>query len=153
MFFSFWCSLAMSNFPAHPPSYPRPCYHPQKPKPFPLFIKKKQHQHISTLSTINPINPMDLPLQQKKQSCPPLDRTKKLMARAVPCFLAILGSVKVTGCRVSTSQIVRAYNFLGKQAMLWVGHAGHFGGRWVACIFCECLKVWGHIFMKPCRKG
>ena len=116
------------------------------PKTLRILIKK-----TSTLSTINP---MDLPLQQKKQSCPPLDRTKKLMARAVPCFLAILGSVKVTGCRVSTSQIVRAFNFLGKQAMLWVGHAeGHFGGRWVAYMFVWMSKSLGSYFHGTMQKG
>ena len=48
---------------------PSTCYPSQKP--FALFIKKKQHQHISTLSTINPINPMDLPPSTKKKTIRP----------------------------------------------------------------------------------
>ena len=112
---------------------PSTCYPSQKP--FALFIKKTTSTYINIINhqPHQPHGPS--PFNQKKNSPPPLDRTKKLMARAVPCFLAILGSVRVTGCYGVNSQIVRAFNFLGKQAILWVGHAGHLCGRWVAYIF------------------
>lgn len=60
--------------PIIPPSYPPHCY-PSPKTQKPLLIKK-QHQHISTWSTINPINPMDLPRSTKKTVLHPLDRTQ-----------------------------------------------------------------------------
>ena len=153
MFFSFWCSLAMSNFPAHPPSYPRPCYHPQKPKPFPLFIKKNniniyQHYQPSTPST-----PWTFPFNKKNSPAPLWIGPRNSWLVLCHVFWQSSGRSRSPDAGCQLLRLLGPSISWENKPCFGLDMLDILVEDGLLTFLCECLKVWGHIFMEPCRKG